>query len=244
MILAAGLGTRLRPLTRDTPKALIDVGGVPMIERVAHRLVEAGADRLIINLHHRADQVRAFVESRAGFGVDVRFSWEQERPLETGGGLAAAGHLFRGDAPFFLHNVDVICDADLTGMYQAHQATRPLATLAVQDRPSRRMLRFDRDGLQARVLRDEGREETARPATAGAREWAFAGIHVVSPQWFDLLEESGAYSILTPYLRQAGAGHTILPYDISGSRWLEIGTPERLEHARSVLGTRAEGGTV
>lgn len=235
MILAAGLGSRLRPITDHTPKALVEVDGVPMLERVALRLIDAGADRLIINVHHHADAIRRFLAGRDGFGVDVRVSDEPEDRLETGGGVLRARDHFRRDAPFFLHNVDVISDADLTALYRAHQETRPLATLAVSDRASDRVLRFDDDGLQARVDRRDGTQDAARPASGDAQEWAFAGIHVISPAIFDLFEETGAFSIMRPYLRLAGAGHRIVPYDITGALWLEIGDPERLERARRIL---------
>ncbi len=230
MILAAGLGTRLRPLTDETPKALIPVGGVPMLERVARRMVDAGVDRLIVNVHHHGDQVVDFIEARDGFGVDVRISWERDRPLETGGGLAHAREHFR-DRPFLLHNVDVITDADLAAMVDTHREAGVLATLAVQRREASRFLRFDDDGLQARVdTRPGGGEDAARPVRGEAVERAFAGIHVVSPEIFHHLDD-GAYSIIEPYLRLAGE-YRILPYDITGSLWLEIGDPDRLERAR------------
>lgn len=243
MILAAGRGTRLRPLTDTKPKALIEVGGVPMLERVARRMVAAGVDRLIVNVHHHADQVVDFIEARDGFGVDVRISREEGHPLETGGGLAHARGHFRKESPFLLHNVDVICDADLAAMVAAHmeadRAARAgsaeagvLATLAVQQRDASRFLRFDQAGLQARVdTRESGGVDTARPVHGRTVDRAFAGIHVVSPAIFDGLDR-GAYSIIEPYLRLAGEGQRILPYDITGSLWLEIGDPDRLEMAR------------
>jgi NDP-sugar pyrophosphorylase family protein len=242
MILAAGLGTRLRPITDHTPKALVEVNGVVMLERIARRLIDAGADRLIINVHHHADQIRAFVEERDGFGVDVRLSPEPEDRLETGGGLLHARDHFREDAPFFLHNVDVITDADLETMYHDHAGDQRLATLAVSDRSSSRVLRFDDQGLQARVDRGVGSDEAARPLSGEAREWAFAGIHVLSPAIFDLLTERGAFSILVPYLRLAADGHRIMPHDITGDLWLEIGDPERLERARRILRGAPERG--
>jgi MurNAc alpha-1-phosphate uridylyltransferase len=241
MILAAGHGTRLRPITEHTPKALVRVGGVPMLERIARRLVRAGADRLIVNVHHHADQVRAFIDEKDGFGVDVRISEEQPEALETGGGLLHAVEHFRRDRPFILHNVDVICDADLAALYAAHRGADTLATLAVSDRPSSRVLRFDDRGLQARVDRRSGAVESSRAPEGDTRDFAFAGIHVISPGFFDLLEERGAFSIIGPYLRLAGAGHRIAPEDISRSLWLEIGDPERLEKARRFL-KRGNGG--
>jgi MurNAc alpha-1-phosphate uridylyltransferase len=232
MILAAGLGTRLRPITDHTPKALVDVDGVPMLERIARRLVDAGVDRLIVNLHHHGDQIREFVERKEGFGVDVRLSPEEGAPLETGGGLLHAREHFRQDRPFFLHNVDVISDAPLRDLYADHVRSDALATLAVSDRDSSRVLRFDRSGLQARVDRRTGDVEAARPQDGPGTDMAFAGIHVVSPRFFDLVNEDGAFSIIAPYLRLAGAGHAIRPFDISGGLWLEIGDPDRLERAR------------
>lgn len=237
MILAAGLGTRLRPLTDAVPKALVEVAGVPMLERVARRLVDAGVDRLVINVHHHADAVRRFIEERDGFGVDVRVSAEPDAPLETGGGVLHAREHFRGDRPFFLHNVDVISEAPLAAMYRAHAEDGDrLATLAVSDRDSSRLLRFDDHGLQARVDRRDDTVDAARPATGPIRDLAFAGIHVVSPGLFDLMEERGAFSIIGPYLRLAGSGRRIAPFHIGSALWLEIGTMERLERARRALG--------
>lgn len=235
MILAAGLGTRLRPLTDSVPKALVPVAGVPMLERIAKRLTRAGVDRLIINVHHHADQVRRFVDERDGFGVDVRISEEYDAPLETGGGLLHARAHFSADAPFLMHNVDVVSEVDLQRMYGAHRESGALATLAVSDRPSSRRLEFDLDGLRGWIDERAGRAEPARPARGEARALAFAGIHVISPEFLDLIEERGAFSILKPYLRLAGLGHAIRPYDIGAALWLEVGTPERLARAGRLL---------
>lgn len=247
MILAAGLGTRLRPLTDTTPKALITVGGVTMLERIARRLIDAGVDRLIVNVHHHAGQIRRFIEARDGFGVHVRISEEPDGPLETGGGLLHARPHFRADAPFFLHNVDVITEADLLGMYRTHCGTGALVTLAVSDRPSSRMLEFDEGGLRARVDRRPGRAGPADDAVREARgaTWArpFAGIHVISPALLEMIEERGAFSIMTTYVRLATAGHTILPYDIGSALWLEVGDPDRLARARRFL-RKGNGGAV
>jgi NDP-sugar pyrophosphorylase family protein len=238
MILAAGLGTRLRPVTDTVPKALVEVAGVPMLERVARSLVAAGADRLIINVHHHADQIEAFVAGRKGFGVPYAISREVgETPLETGGGLLHARDHFRSAEPFFLHNVDVISDMDLAGMYRDHVARRPLVTLAVHERDTTRPLLFDRRGLYGWADRRPGREaeQRVRAPDGPSREWGFAGVHVIDPRVFGLLTESGKFSIIPPYLRLAGAGHEIRPYDVSGATWLEIGSVERLEEARRLL---------
>jgi MurNAc alpha-1-phosphate uridylyltransferase len=241
MILAAGLGTRLRPLTEARPKALVEVAGVPMLERVARRMVASGVDRLIINVHHHGRQIVEFVESRNGFGVEVRFSHETERPLETGGGLKHARHHFRaGD--FLVHNVDVISDVDLVGMVQAHERAGALATLAVQDRPSGRFLRFDGAGLQARVDIGAGVVQKARPARGRVQDRAFAGIHVIAPEIFDLISEDGVFSILVPYLRLSEEGYHILPHDVSDALWFDVGDPQRLETASRMMARRQASG--
>lgn len=237
MLLAAGLGTRLRPLTLHTPKALVPVAGVPMLERIAEHLIAAGADRLIVNTHHLAEQVEAYVAEREGWGIEVRFSQEQPEVLETGGGLLAAAPLFRRDEPFLLHNADILTDLPLAELYAAHRNDgTALATLATLERPSSRYLLFDDDGLFGRV--DEGRdlELRARPQRGELRRLAFAGVHAISPRIFDLMVERGAFSILEPYLRLAAAGERIVPYRVDGSVWLDIGTPEQLAAAERHFG--------
>ncbi len=125
MIFAAGLGTRLRPLTDETPKALVEVGGDPLLEHVATRLVEAGVERLVVNVHPFADRIRRFVRERADFGVEVAISEEPERPLETGGGLRHARTLLRGEGPILLHNVDVLTDLPMEASSPRMPRARP-----------------------------------------------------------------------------------------------------------------------
>ena len=237
MILAAGLGTRLRPLTDRIPKALIDVGGMPIIERVARRLITAGADRLIVNTAHLGEQIEEYVRSRAGFGVEAVFSREDPGPLETGGALLAAEALFRRDAPFFLHNADILSGIPLEQVYAAHlDAGDPLATVAVMDRRTTRKMLFDDRGLLGRTDETKGLDLRVRPAEGEVRALPFAGIHVLSPRIFGLLTERGAFSILDPYLRLAAAGERILPFHADGYAWVDIGRPEQLEEARRRFG--------
>lgn len=237
MLLAAGLGSRLRPLTLHTPKALVPVGGVAMLERVARRLIAAGADRLIINTHHLGEQIETYVAERGGWGVEVRFSPEREALLDTGGGLLAAAPLFRGEQPTFLHNADILTDLPLGELYAAHLAAGdPLATLATMQRSSARALLFDDAGLLGRVDRGKGIDLRVRRACGEVRELAFAGVHVISPRLFDRIAERGVFSILDPYLRLAGEGERILPFAVDGAEWLDIGKPEQLERARQRVG--------
>lgn len=232
MIFAAGLGTRLLPITKGVPKALVEVGGVTLLERTIDRLVRAGCDRIVVNLHHHAERIRSFLA--AGWpGTDILLSVEPETPLETGGGLKHAAHLLRGDRTLLLHNVDVISNVDLDALVREHEASGALATLAVNRRPASRLLVFDESGLCGRIDNRTGAEEWTREPSA--RQWraGFTGIHAVSPELPGRLTEVGAFSIVRSYLRLAAAGARILPLDVTGDRWMDVGTPERLEAARA-----------
>jgi NDP-sugar pyrophosphorylase family protein len=240
MILAAGLGTRLRPITDRIPKALVPVAGVPMLERVARRLAAAGADRLVVNVHHHASMIEEFGAQLArDLGVEFLVSREDERPLDTGGGLLHARRHFRADAPFFLHNVDVITEIDLGALYRAHEEGA-VATLAVHERETSRFLLFDERGLFGWENAGRGTSRTVRDARGDVQRLGFAGIHVVSPDAFALLEAAGfraesPFSILDGFLTLAGAGRRIAPHVVTGAFWVEIGNPERLARAESLL---------
>ncbi|MEJ2320175.1 MAG: sugar phosphate nucleotidyltransferase [Gemmatimonadales bacterium] len=235
MILAAGVGERLRPLTEHAPKALVAVAGVPMLERVARRLIDAGAERLIINVHHHADQIEEYVTRRGGFGVEVRFSREEEAPLETGGGLLEAAPLFERNEPFLLHNVDIISDIDLAAIWGAHKKAGPLATLAVNRRPTARPLLVDDGGFRGLANLNTRWRAEARSAIGRTEEIGFAGIHVVSPEIFELITERGRFSIMELYLRLAREGHAIDTFDMTDALWLEVGDPARLREAESIM---------
>lgn len=234
MILAAGLGTRLRPLTHDVPKALVKVGDICMLERVADRLVAAGADRLVVNIHHHGDRVVEFLDGWSRPGVEVRISREDPEVLETGGGLKHARDLFRRDAPFFLHNVDVISTVDLDALYGHHREESPLATLAVSSRETSRALLFDDEGLYGHQNRD-GSVTEARSPVGKPRPLGFSGIHVLEPRILDLVEEEGKFSIIPVYMRLVAQGERILPWDIEDALWVDVGTHERLARARKIV---------
>jgi NDP-sugar pyrophosphorylase family protein len=232
MILAAGVGSRLGDITERTPKALVEVGGLPMLERVARNLIAAGVDRLIINISHHADQVEQFVADRNGFGVEVVLSREEPAPFETGGGILHAAPLFHATAPIIVHNADVICGVDLRSMYAAHRSSRALATLAVNHRVTSRYLLFDGQGLCGRYDKRSGHGAEVHSDCENVSEFAFSGVHIISPELFGLITERGTFSIIDVYLRLAGQGHRILSYDMGPCVWLDIGTPERLQKAR------------
>jgi NDP-sugar pyrophosphorylase family protein len=236
MIFAAGLGTRLQPLTNDRPKALVEIGGVTILERVASRLIDAGADRLIINTHHFADRIEELVRHRNGFGVEVHLSHEPDAPLDTGGGLRHAAHLFRTDAPFFLHNCDVLSDIDLLALYDAHAAdAASLATLAVLPALPERYLVFDDDGLAGYAPRGGGADVLLRPASGAPVHRHFTGVHVASPELLTTLTATGPFSIVMHYLALARAGRRLSRYEQPGMHWTDIGSHAALEEARRLF---------
>jgi NDP-sugar pyrophosphorylase family protein len=249
MVLAAGLGTRLRPLTNDRPKALVELGGRTLLEITLERLRSFGVREVIVNTHHFAEKVEAYLAEHNNFGMRIETSHE-EILLDTGGGLKKAAWFFRDsrDAdscgsdscePFFLHNVDVLSNIDLAAMARFHAEHNALATLAVQSRTTSRPLLFDGAGqdesgqLCGRVNKD-GERELSRPA-AQAEELAFAGIHVISPRIFDLLTEDGIFSIIPAYLRLAAAGEKILAFRTDGAYWRDLGKPESVQQAAREL---------
>jgi NDP-sugar pyrophosphorylase family protein len=248
MILAAGAGERLRPLTDNRPKALIEVGGRPLLGWVMDRLVKAGATRIIINTHYHEDQVRAFLRRDPVPDVEIAISPEPGGPYETGGGVFAAAHLFQSSEPFLLHNVDVLSAIPLDGLLAGHATAREragsslIASLAVQSRAARRRLLFDDVGLMGWENRGSDRvpggSHRVRQPVGELTRWSFTGIHVLEPSVFGLSERTGAFSIITLYLELARQGHVILPIDVSAHDWIDVGTHERLAEAE-----RRKGGT-
>jgi NDP-sugar pyrophosphorylase family protein len=240
MILAAGAGTRLGPITRDLPKAMVEVGGKPLLEWVVGNFVKAGIDRIIINCHHHEDKIREFIQEFGPPGIEFVFSPEPDGPFETGGGLFHASHHFREQQPFLLHNADVLSTISLTDLRSRHLEAKSeglIASLAVQERDSRRVLLFDDDGLMGWENRGsdrgpDGRVQVRDPVGMVSRK-AFTGIHVVDPAIFRLCQRKGSYSIISVYLDLASEGWRIHPLDVSGDEWFDVGTPERLDEARA-----------
>jgi NDP-sugar pyrophosphorylase family protein len=241
MILAAGLGTRLRPLTDRIPKALVPVRGRPLLAHVMDRLVGAGVTRIILNTCHHADQIEAWVAAHAPTGVEVVLSPEPDGPYDTGGGLLAAAPLFRREGTFLLHNVDVLSDIPLDMLLAAHRAARErsagrlVASVAVQARDTGRRLLFDADGLMGWENREADGTVRAwqrvRNSGGPLQRWSFTGIHALEPAVLDLADRGGTFGMVTWYLDLARRGYVIQPVDVSGFRWLDVGTPERLAEA-------------
>jgi NDP-sugar pyrophosphorylase family protein len=235
MVLAAGLGTRLRPLTNDRPKALVEVAGRTLLEITLTRLRDFGIHEVIINVHHFGDMIQNYLRTNNNFGLQIDISREDELLLDTGGGLKEAAHFFQqgidSDQPFILHNVDVISNIDFGQMLKFHTDRKGLATLAVQDRETSRYLLFD-ESLQlcGRQAGRDGKQELVRAAKK-ALPLAFSGIHVISPQFLAMMSEQGAFSIIDSYLRVAKAGEKILGFRADSFYWRDLGRPENVAQA-------------
>ena len=241
MILAAGLGTRLRPLTNDRPKALVEVAGRTLLEIAIARLREFGVREIIVNVHHFGGMIAEYLREKNNFGMRIEIS-EEASLLDTGGGLKKAAWFFREEgpaAPFLLHNVDVISTIDLGRLLDFHTRNRALATLAVQQRQSSRYLLFDeRMRLCGRRLVKERNTELVRPSPR-LQELAFSGIHAISPRLLEMLSEEGAFSIIQSYLRLAGEGERIVAYRADGDYWRDLGKPESVASAAEDLKKQA-----
>jgi mannose-1-phosphate guanylyltransferase len=234
MILSAGLGTRLRPLTDDRPKALVEVAGRTLLQITLSRLHAFGVREVIVNVHHFADMVVDYLKKNDNFGMRIEISRE-EVLLDTGGGLKKAAWFFLEnspvDEPFILHNVDVISTIDLERMVQFHREHQALATLAVQDRETSRYLLFDNQGRLCGRRAGRGQTpEHARPARE-AQALAFSGIHVISPRLFAMISEEGVFSIISTYLRLAAKEEEMIAFRADEYYWRDLGRPENVAQA-------------
>jgi mannose-1-phosphate guanylyltransferase len=265
MILAAGLGTRLRPLTDNRPKALVEISGRTLLEITLTRLRAFGVTEVIINVHHFADMILGYLKTNKNFGMRIEVSRE-EVLLDTGGGLKKAAWFFLEDSarleePFLLHNVDVISNIDFHRMVQFHSENRALATLAVQDRETTRYLLFNEQlHLCGRRSSPDGKPELVRrdltgplqEGTASAvpkskknpgalapevplQSLAFSGIHVISPRLLPMITEEGVFSIIPTYLRLAAQGEKILAFRADDYYWRDLGTRENVTQAAQDL---------
>jgi NDP-sugar pyrophosphorylase family protein len=242
MILAAGLGTRLRPLTDDRPKALVEVAGRTLLEMTLARLRSFGIREVIINVHHFADMVVEYLKANNNFGMRIEISREDVL-LDTGGGLKNAAWFFREGAggseePFFVHNVDVLSTIDLARMTQFHKESHALATLAVQGRETSRYLLFEKKNeLCGRRSGGDQQPEAVR-SSQQTQALAFSGIHMISPRLLPLLTEQGVFSIIDSYLRLARQGERIMAFRADEFYWRDLGKPENLAQAAEDMGRK------
>jgi mannose-1-phosphate guanylyltransferase len=224
MVLAAGLGTRLKPMTDSRPKALVEIAGQSLLQITLSRLREHGIHDVIVNVHHFADMIIDYLKANDDFGMRIAVSRENVL-LDTGGGLKKAAWFFlqdENDEPFVLHNVDVISTIDLRQMVQFHRTEGALATLAVKDRETSRYLLFDEH------LQLCGRQPVRDPMKLS---FGFSGIHVISPRLLPMMKEEGPFSIIESYLELAARGERILAFRADEYYWRDLGKPNDLRQA-------------
>lgn len=239
MIFAAGLGTRLHPLTETTPKALIPIGGEPMIKRVILRLKQAGFTEIVVNVHYLAEQIITYLAANDYFGLNIHVSDERQKLLDTGGGILHARSFLEGEESFLVHNVDILTDCDLRALYDHHVQSGADATLLVSRRDTSRQLLLN----EASRLVGWRNHQTGELKPAGItfrsdyREFAFAGIHVISPT---LLRRMGTppwtdvFSIIPFYLAMC-LETRIVGYPMMNRLWIDIGKPDTLAQAQALF---------
>lgn len=228
MIFAAGLGTRLKPFTENSPKALFKINGKPLLQRNIEYLKSYGITDFIINVHHFADQIEEYLAENNQFGVDISISDEREELLETGGGLLKA-QSFLDDKPFLVMNSDILTDMHLDKLIQFHQQHSGMISLAVSDRPSTRKLLFD-DDQKLCGWKDLRNGENIIENPDYKYEWAFSGIHIIDPKFFAVNSLEGKFSIMKSYM-QLMQEHDIFGFDHTGAKLIDVGKLEAVELA-------------
>lgn len=233
MIFAAGLGTRLRPLTDNMPKALVPVAGKPMLERVILKLKESGFCDITVNIHHFGEQIIDFLRANNNFGADIHISDERAMLLDTGGGIKKARPFLDGNEPFLVHNADILSEIDLPAFYRHHLESNAEATLLVSERNTSRYLLFDQEhNLHGWINKSTGEVKPADFAyhEGACQELAFGGIHVISPSLFRYMDQeewTGKFSII-PFYLSVCRKTAIQGYPLQGFQWFDIGKPETL----------------
>lgn len=237
MIFAAGLGTRLKPLTDKMPKALVPVAGKPMLEHVINKLKAAGFDEIVINVHHFAQQIIDFLKVNDNFGIQIHISDETEALLDTGGGIKKASPYF--NEPFLVHNADILSNVDLKALYDFHIASGNDATLLVSPRKTVRYLLFDNTNrlcgwINKDTLQTKPDGFVYQPEIQ--KEYAFGGIHVISPTLFKYMENDwrGKFSIMDFYLQTCKETH-LGSYAKEDLHLIDIGKLDTLAKAEEFI---------
>ncbi len=227
MILAAGLGTRLKDITKEKPKALVEINGTPMLKLIIEKLVKQGFSYIVVNVHHHAEQIIEFIKSN-DFGITIDISDESNLLLNTGGGIKNARKFLDKESTFLVHNVDIYSDIDLEDLYKYHQKTQNLVTLAVRERVSTNFLLFDNDNRLCGWKSYKTESEIIPIKKDSYNELAFSGIHALDTKIFNLFSKEKSFSIITEYLKLCN-NHIIGAYIHNDKEILDLGKPEAIE---------------
>lgn len=233
MILAAGLGTRLKTLTKHKPKALVELNGKPILEHLILKLKSQGFNDFVINVHHFADQIEDFLKENKYFDSNIEISDERTMLLETGGGLLKAEHFLSNSKSFIIYNADIFSNIDLRQLISFHKENNSLATLVVKDRSTSRKLLFDENNTLCQWKNYKTNEiKEARAPVGELTPFAFSGIHIINSEIFKYISETGKFSIIDLYLRLAKK-HKISAYEMKHSYWFDLGKPENIIQAEN-----------
>lgn len=235
MIFAAGLGTRLNTETTDKPKALVAVGGKPLLQHAIEKLRNEGITEIAVNVHHFSEIVTAFLNQN-DFGIPIHVSDESMKLLDTGGGLKKAAGFFPKNEPILIYNVDIISNLKLKFLLEDHLNSGALVTLAVRKRETQRYFKFDKQKqLVGWINKKTGESKISRSNDfESAIEMAYSGIHILQPEIFSLMPEKDRFSITDFYLELAKT-HSIKGYFDDSDLWMDVGKPEQLAEARKLF---------
>jgi len=235
IILAAGLGSRLAPLTNNKPKALVEFNGKPMLQGLIEQLKEQGFDKLLINVHHFGDLVIDFLKQHNNFGIDITISDERNLLLDTGGAVIKAARFFNGDEPILIHNVDIYSDFDFTRLIENHNKFGALVTLAVRERESSRKLLFDENyNLSGWRNINTGEFKWVNSQPENYLERAYSGIYVASPEYPKTIKQSGSFSIVHEWLKLAKT-NLIKGIEYNEGFWFDLGTINKIKEAEEAI---------
>lgn len=234
IIFAAGLGTRLQPLTNNKPKALVLLNGKPLLYHAIEQLKTAGISEIIVNVHHFADLIIDYL-TKTDFGIPISISDERTEVLETGGGILKAKWFLNGAEPFIAFNVDIISSANLKAAIAFHQQSNALVTLIVRQRKTSRYFMFD-SKMQLCGWKNfaTGESKISNTGFEHASPWAFSGIQIISPEIFHHITETGKFSVVPLYLRLA-TNQKLMAYADTSEFWLDLGKPGQIELAEKWL---------
>lgn len=231
MIFAAGLGTRLQPLTDNKPKALVELNGVTLLEHVILKMKKLGIKRIVVNVHHYADQIEKFLRSKRYFRLDIKISDERECLLDTGGGLLKARGFFTPGAPVLVHNVDIATDFDLDMLQRFYQAAGCSAILLTRPADTDRVLKYSSSrllsGWENKIT---GEQKIVNDDFYTSKDYTFCGVQIVSPEFLQNMTHTGVFSIIDEYITQAKTTN-IGMYEYTKGRVMDLGTPEAIAEA-------------
>lgn len=230
MVFAAGIGSRLKEFTKDTPKCLMQAGGQTLLEHVLLKLQKVGVSEVVINVHYLADKVTSYLAEKKNFGLSIHISHEQNL-LDTGGGLQKVKGVFENEKSFIVHNSDIYCTSDLSTLIAAHNQASAVATLGIVQRETSRGLYFD-PSMRLVGWTGAAQGSEAQQSGSGAVLFDFSGISVCSHEIFSYMDsrdrDSIKFSIIEPFLKAARSSRRVFGSPIDPEQWIDIGTPETL----------------